>query len=532
MISQLLNQFQSSTTLSVTDNFATFSVELELEHPFSECCESWISLFSSVPARDHATLSFTISGEAESTCGDEDSLLRVRAHIHDSTDEEWVRIKLTINKSVQDSALSVYSLQHFASFISNASVKDFLTSVSDRFTGALNFEVFEKISEFGSKTIRFSCARPGGPGGLQDNGAYKLIRGTKLALFRESCLVTGFSALNGNLLPSDLHLEGESSFPVIENKFNEACSILTLTFLANNSEAQSNGGFTYRFHGYKTVTYADVLPSEASCSCNYLYRIFEWCYEGGNGADKLGLVRNIVSIHLNADGKPQFDKQLLDAILSNYQIYLKGNIQSYLEVKNKIGELLVDFIGRASAISDDLLSSLKNNVAIIVTFLLTVVVVNGLKDNGESIIFSNIYLGVVFIVTAVSALWLWLLRRNLIDKFNSVSSSLKEIIKVNYGQVLLADEIDECVNPSVNKNRENLTRELNAYAKLWGLLLAAFLALYVFGNYLFVERSVPKLILGHFSLSPVAEGKNVVSKKITDQSISKVPAVVTPTPKR
>lgn len=34
---------------------------------------------------------------------------------------------------------------------------------------------------------------------------------------------------------------------------------------------------TYRFHGYKTVTYADVLPSDASCSCNYLYEIFEWC---------------------------------------------------------------------------------------------------------------------------------------------------------------------------------------------------------------------------------------------------------------
>ena len=68
-----------------------------------------------------------------------------------------------------------------------------------------------------------------------------------------------------------------------------------------------------------------------------LYKLMSWSFEGGSCADKIGLLRNILSIHLDGSGNIKFDNEVWDTVRSNYQIYLKGNIQDYLDVKNKIG---------------------------------------------------------------------------------------------------------------------------------------------------------------------------------------------------
>lgn len=499
MIQELLDGLDLKKALSVREGFASFQIEFELDFPFTEQCEKVIALLPKVSTRDSATLTFTISGEVESTAGDEASLQRVKQHIEEAVDDESVRVVLAINKAVVNSTLSIYSIDAFSCFIKSMDIKDFMISLSDRFQETLRFEVFSELEDFGSRSIQFYSSSRKDEGAFQITQEAKSIRAAKKELFKENCVLIGVNINEENLLPSDLNFDQGVQYPDIRQKFSEACATLSLIFLANSSEVKSDGKLIFRFHGYKTVTYADAVPEDICKGGSYLQKIFEWCYEGGNGADKIGLVRNIVSIHLDSDGRPVFDKHLLDAILSNYQIYLRGNIQSYLEVKNKIGELLVDFIGRTSAISDDLLGSLKNNVAIIATFLLTVVVVNGLKDNGETAIFSNVYLGIVFLVTAISALWLVLLKRNLKDRFDSVASSLQETIKINYGRVLLPDEISECVNPAIDSNRSNLDKDLDGYARLWKILLGVFMALYFAGNAVFVEKSVSSNVCEFFS---------------------------------
>lgn len=520
MIKRLLDDVRLTQYLSVKESFASLDVELELEYPFSDACEEWIGLLGEIPERDSATLSITISGEIESTSGDQESLLKVRDHVRDSTSDERARIKLAISKELKDDCLSVYSISAFSDFISSVSVKDFLVALEQRFKNEIWFEVFSETVDFGSETIHFTSATLKGRHHPAGNKEADTSRTEKLSLFRENCLVTGISS--GRLLPSDLYLCTPEVNSKIFVKFNEACALLSLIFLASTSEIKATEEFSYRFHGYKAAVYENVKPSDIRESCEYLQKIVSWCYEGGSCADKLGLVRNIVSIHLDSSGNPRFDKQLHDAIQSNYQIYLRENVQSYLEVKNKIGELLVGFIEKTSAISDDLLDSLKNNVAIIMTFLLTVVVVNGLKDNGEDVIFSNVYLGVVFVVSVVSAIWLLLLKKNLLHRYSLISSSLADTIKNNYKGVLLPDEIDECVAPAIQKNKITLGDELDGYAKLWKILLLSFCFLYLIGNFLFVERSITKVVWSYYYSRSASENK------MDDQRKQASPETLTP----
>lgn len=388
----------------ITETLVDFVAKTTIEYPFAAMCSAWIAATSEISSRDKFELFFLISGDRKTTDGSSASLDEVALFLQEFGDESEVEIKLHIKKDVTNNKISIYSIEHYSDFIEKTSLNDFLASMAEIFNEHLYFEVFSDTPSFGSKTITFQSVNA--PCQAQPNlgSTDASNRRGKTLLFKENCLASRLPFSLANLTPSDFYLEKSTLPPSIENKFRAACSTLALTFLANSTECTTDGLFSYKFYGYKTVDYEKVDPDYLAKNFELIHQIYEWAYEGGNGSDKLGLVRNIVSIHLDTHGKPRLDKQLKDAIWSNYQIYLKGNIQSYLEIKNKIGELLVDFIGRTSLISDDLLTSLKSNVAIIVTFLLTVVVVNGLKDNGESVIFSNIYLGVVLIITTIS--WL------------------------------------------------------------------------------------------------------------------------------
>jgi len=494
MNTQELQNLIASPVVEVSENFVEFIAKISVQYPYDDLCNKWIEFVSNIPTRDFFELFFCISGDRCSLDRSEESLRQVRQFLSEFADEGELEIKLHVRKNVVDGVVSVYSLEKFASYVANCELKSFLSNISSIFSGWLCFEVFNEIKDFGSETIVFrphdsSCdLRLDAVGVADDN------RKARLDLFKDNCLAANYLSVANGLLPSDFRLKSDGPSDVINDIFKAACATLSLMFLANSSEYGAKNSFSFKFYGYKAVIGEGSVFDCHLNDCGVLNDIYCWVYAGGNSSDKLGLVRNLISVHLDAGGRPRFDKQLSDAIWSNYQIYLKGNIQSYLEVKNKIGELLVDFIGRVSEIADDLLDSLKSNVAIVVTFLLTVVVVNGLKDNGEAVIFSNIYLGVVVIITVVSALWLYFLKGNIIERFNSAADSIKQTILANYGQVLLPEEISGSIDPSVEANRGSLLKEVSSYSRLWKIILIVFLVLYVIGNFIFVENSFLSLL--------------------------------------
>ena len=63
------------------------------------------------------------------------------------------------------------------------------------------------------------------------------------------------------------------------------------------------------------------------------------------------------------------------SILSNYQIYEKENSLQYIELRNKISEILLGLQEKIDKISDDYVDGMKKNVLTIVSFIISTIVI-------------------------------------------------------------------------------------------------------------------------------------------------------------
>lgn len=469
---------------SIEETFDVLTIKVKPEESMRTFVPKLFDELKTLSNRDSFELHFEIAGTYKTIRDTHSSSLSVlNEHISTNIDETDYEIDLKVTKALNNSTVSIYFLEEFGKYLDQEPLKNIIATISKKFESKLKLEVFTTIERFGSNTIQFYQAQEQCLSSVYDN---EINRKDKLELLFENSSIANREL---RLLPSDFYLLSNSSYKSINNFFQKACTILSLQFISNASEFKNGDLFAYKISGYKTINCDGVSIDDLIKRYRLLYKIYSWAYEGGNSSDKIGLVRNVLSIHLDSDNNIKFDNEVWEAIQSNYQIYLKGNIQSYLEVKNKISEFIIESTTKTYALADELLDSLKNNIFILLTFLLTVVVVNGLKDNGDTNIFSDIYLGIVIILSLISGLWLGMVRYELVNRFDNATETIKEILKLNYNKLLMESEIDECVNPVIKKNKIYLTSQIKRYSLWWGVILIIFVFSYVCANLYFSEPS-------------------------------------------
>lgn len=402
-----------------------------------------------------------------------------------------ITITLAVKKVNIGATISIYSIAAFEDYLTSSKLSSVLATLSTYLDSNLHFEVRDSIAAFATQTISFGPHQA-------PNRTHVESRNLIIANFKECASFSG--VINFKNLPNDFHLRDLSGRNVLNKFFALACGMLSLIYLSNVSELSSDDKFSFRMFGYKAINADSVDPEYIIQNASMLYKIYRWVYDTDTVADRLGLARNVISLHLDQDGLPILSQAVWDAIHSNYKIYLKGNIESYLEVKGKIAELLLEAINKTNQLSENLLDSLKNNALIIITFLLTVVIVNGVKDLSVAAIFSVPYLIVVIILCLFSWVWLILLRNDTRGRFKAASQTLANILRTNYGAILQTDEIDRSVNPAIAENEIQLNRQIDKYSKWWQVMLGTFVLLYIIGFaaynlFLIEERNKGKVII-------------------------------------
>jgi hypothetical protein len=259
--------------------------------------------------------------------------------------------------------------------------------------------------------------------------------------------------------------------------------------LASGSQIQSPERLSYKLVGYKSMegeaAFAEFVPALQG-----LYKIYDRANGVGGSADRIGLARNVVSLQVDRLQDVSDHSSLWNAIHSNYQIYLKGNVASYLEVKSKIAEFLVESTAKAHALVEDLVDSLKNSVFVMLTFLLTVVVVNGFKDTGTTVIFSAAYFWIVAVLCVGLTVWVVGTCRGAIRRFDNSAQTTAEVLQLAYGRILLSSEINENIEPINIGNRKYLVRQCWRYALYWFLIAVLLIGGFGFG-YLNFGRVLP-----------------------------------------
>src|SRR5690606_3562758 len=114
-----------------------------------------------------------------------------------------------------------------------------------------------------------------------------------------------------------------------------------------------------------------------------LYKVYRWVYNNENKEnilEKLELAR--IQIAKNLTFENNCFKIKTENIMSNlrsmYKIYLKENVDKYIEATNKVAEIISQMIFRQNEIISSFTNSLKTNSILLISFFISLVVYNNL----------------------------------------------------------------------------------------------------------------------------------------------------------
>jgi hypothetical protein len=471
---------------ALSERFDHFEMRLMLRLTSVEAhaqADAILEALTELPARDRFALAVEISGDAL-TIGDLSKRSQVSEHITNfHEDGESIDFRIEIWKEVEQQRLSVYSPTALGAYLAATPLSDALAALSKRFHNRLVFECYSEAPGAGSATLRFVQAG----GDVGDVIAPLPWRNRALALLQNNV----YRADNtGSLLPQDFVVTQPIGVLALDAFMARAGAVLAAMFLSNLSDLHDNQ-LGYRITGYKLLAgtvndLAQLVDDKAT-----FQHIADWAYGAEGNSDKVGLARNVISLCVQRLEDVPTHPEIWDAIQSNYQIYLKENIATYLEVRNKLAELLAESTHKAHALVDGLLDSIRNGVLIVLTFLLTVVVINGLKDTGPKVIFSSEYLAIVWVLLGLSSLAIWASCRDARSRFDQGAAATRQLLKGMYAHVMLENEIDQHLEPTLTGNRGYLERQARKYLIFW-LVLAAVIALsFLIGHHVFAKLSTP-----------------------------------------
>ncbi|EKN3880256.1 TPA: hypothetical protein ACPZRZ_003937 [Yersinia enterocolitica] len=287
----------------------------------------------------------------------------------------------------------------------------------------------------------------------------------------KSCHFTNDSEFKFN--PDDFFILIDTDHQSIKNKFKVFLVILTIIYLSDFSEIITNSdnslSLEYKMKGYRLINNIVAFEDIDVSTCEELYFIYQWVYNQGNFVDKVGLARNIISIHMLGNDITSLSQGTLKSIESGYDIYLKDNVKQYIEIKNKISELLIAQTDKASDITKNMFATLKTSFWSIVTFFITVILVKLVATKDSS---SGIISGEIFIVTLVfitfSFVYLFLTnnevgeeKKRLFDRYDT--------IKLRYKDLLNEDDLNKVIDTSTLRKSDGdyIDKRKKMYTWTW-----------------------------------------------------------------
>ncbi len=463
--------------VKVSENFKKHSSDYELESVSTERADDFFEWLNSASAvRDN--LSFDIKVGAASSVsfssGGRDSFHESIELLSDelsSKDSDAV-IKLSILviktiKSLDSSAeISIYSLTDFSEYLSGLDISviaDFLPAecVND---DVVIFNIMHNSNTCQTQRFLFRSIYP-----LAEEDAI----GFSLSVEERNLRVENrdkcghfANASTLSYLPEDFLLDSPSSDPNINRVFNGLSAFYLMVFLCDFSVVQDC--LSVRLKGYKLITQDFSLFELQSCDIKELLEIYQWVYSHGSFADKIGLARNLITIHLHDDNLLALDEGTIHSVESGYDIYLKDNVKQYIEIKNKLSEFIQSSSDKANSITQSMFSSMKNSLWGFISFFISVFFLKVISKGTFDGIVSTDILIISYGILVVSMVLLWVSHiETTADKarFQTAYSSLK----IRYKDLLNEKDLNRILQDDkvYNEDLAHIDSRKKLYTKTW-----------------------------------------------------------------
>lgn len=207
-------------------------------------------------------------------------------------------------------------------------------------------------------------------------------------------------------LPEDFDLSPDFEHVGIADMFSTLKLAFSIIFLADVSSLDKPA-MTATLKGYRHVTGLVQFDGskDADVAAAY-FEIYQWVYSDANITDKLGIARNLLSIHIDGDKLKVLQAGSMPAIISNYSIYLKENVKQYIEIKNKLSDQIQKQSEKASEMVKSIGAYLRASIFSVYSFVVTTFIIRSMSKGSTEVLFSDaVYLVfIMFICLSLGAL--------------------------------------------------------------------------------------------------------------------------------
>lgn len=471
--------FNSATVNSSREEYDSYSIELvssDLNIPPKEALKG---LFSNIPVQTQDSISISVVHEdsdpitltsiederIDRFCSDISALLNLK----DENDKYQVTVNIT--KKINDGIVSIYNLKEFTDKIQSQTLEGlcFIFSTLFKYNNTITFISNEISSPLNSKTIFFS-----------NNSSLNITQvepfNRKERIEKIKTMSHFFQSSETILIPEDFDFDFDNSnfhgqgFDII---FKRMCLITIINALFDVSEIVQKDLINFRLEGYKAIT--GNIKSTDIClnSLKEYLEVYKWVYSSNNVLDKIGVARNIISLHV----LPQEGLKLLEhtflSIQSSFKIYEKENIKQYIDIRNKISEQIIDYSQRASDIVDGFAGGFQKSIIAVLTFFSSVLVIQVISNRNFNDLFSfDTYLLTIFFIVA-SLLYYLTSKKDLDIQKERFETSYKNL-KKRYTDLLIEDDIKKILNHDQDHIDDIgfINSKVKRYSWLWMIILS------------------------------------------------------------
>jgi hypothetical protein len=312
-----------------------------------------------------------------------------------------INISISVVKGFKDKAATLYSLSHIEKYWRQGGIGDVAAKLSSLFERACVLESSElsSISKCGTFVFCPAGQAPTMTTNLESPDKDKII-----ASRDKGCHF--YESKTYRFVPQDFDFECPIPHRGIQSLFDTLKLAFSVIFIADISTLTASE-LRATIKGYRQVVGTLILDSEDhKVSAEKYYELYKWAYGEGTVVDRLGIIRNLLSIHIEGNDYNKIKDGAMDAVLSNYTIYLKENVKQYIELKNKLSEQIQKQSEKASDMVKSIGAHLKTSIFTVYSFIITTFIIRSIsKTTGEGTFTNGVYLVfLMFLVLSICTL--------------------------------------------------------------------------------------------------------------------------------
>lgn len=461
--SEVRNLFQNLDII-IAERLDTVEASFSITYNILPTIEAFQEIFSLVPNRDAAIIALiSDSNDMVTFTNQQTEAYDYSSLTADLQSEDNINVRIQINKVVANGKFSIYDYESFVADLLPRSLAEIMGWFSLHLSGqeSLIFEVFDYDVSFSTRTIAFESS---------EDATFKATV-NRIQRLNDCRDIACFYNMNTfEVIPDDFIIQGiVRANARIQSLFGKLATILSLAY-ASSSSSIEDGKMKLQISGQRTVNY-DLTLTDISEDEKW-QNIYTWIYTDGNPTDKALIAHNVISLHCKFEAILNLDGVVFDAIKTNYNLYLRNNVDKYIDMKRDIAKFIQDVVTQVGDYAVAILGKFKANLLAIFGFLFTVILTRiGSTQKWDDIFTRHtVYLIEAFVIGSLMYLILCFFEtRFKLEKTKKGYYALKD----NYKDVLSDAEINDAFKNDklFNETEKTANKGMIGWSLAWGLLL-------------------------------------------------------------